>query len=200
MQNQQFFRPMQPGWLRLKRTGNLFQGYASSDGVNWYLTFTTTLPMSDCVYLTMFTESTNVNTTTTGVFQNLSLDGGVIPLVQQTPSEQQFKNAFRASNNATFETSFEENPLGLLAATNIEAEVWPNPTAESINVKMPFFNGKAVDLEIRNALGQLIRPINIDAWDGTRHNINVSDLRAGVYFLSINVSDTEVRKMKFIKQ
>lgn len=63
-------------WLRLKRTGNTFAGYRSTDGVNWTLVGTRNVVLPETVYFGMAVTSHNSTKTATAQFRNLSDVGG----------------------------------------------------------------------------------------------------------------------------
>jgi hypothetical protein len=60
-------------WIRLKRTGNVFTGFVSTDGKTWrtYSTFTLELPKK--VYLGLAVTSHNTKESATAVFRDVSL-------------------------------------------------------------------------------------------------------------------------------
>ena len=58
-------------WLRLRRAGNVFSGYAGFDGNRWTLLGSATIAMSNTVYFGMAVASRNTNQTTTAQFRKL---------------------------------------------------------------------------------------------------------------------------------
>ena len=62
-----------PGWVRLTRTGNTFAMHRSNDGVNWTLYDSIQVTMASTVYVGLAVTSHNATTTTTAVFDNLSV-------------------------------------------------------------------------------------------------------------------------------
>ena len=67
-------------WLRLKRAGNLFTGYASLDGTAWYQLGSSTIAMSSSVFLGMAVSAGvsngNAIATTTAQFRDFSTTSG----------------------------------------------------------------------------------------------------------------------------
>lgn len=59
-------------WLRLKRAGDLFSGYASMDGQNWRLLGTNVVAMTNTVFFGLAVTSHNTNQLATAEFRNLS--------------------------------------------------------------------------------------------------------------------------------
>lgn len=60
-------------WIRLKRTGDEFTGFYSTDGKTWKKYTSFTLKLSPKIYLGLAVTSHNVNATATAVFRNLML-------------------------------------------------------------------------------------------------------------------------------
>jgi regulation of enolase protein 1 (concanavalin A-like superfamily) len=68
-------------WLRLKRTGNLFTGYTSADGITWTQFGTATVAISATATAGMFVSSHNPGVLATTTFDNVTLTatGGPLP-------------------------------------------------------------------------------------------------------------------------
>ncbi len=62
-----------PEWLRLRRTGNTFTGYASDDGTTWRTIGSLTLPMDVDTFVGMAITSHNNTTLARGIYENLSV-------------------------------------------------------------------------------------------------------------------------------
>ena len=62
-----------PRWVRLKRTGNVFTGYASTDGVNFTEVGTINVPMNEGVWIGVAATSHNTGATTTAVFDDVTI-------------------------------------------------------------------------------------------------------------------------------
>jgi hypothetical protein len=60
-------------WLRLVRTGNLIEGFWSTNGTTWVLVGSETIPMAATVYVGMAATSHNTGTATTVVYDNLAV-------------------------------------------------------------------------------------------------------------------------------
>jgi len=84
-----------PAWVRLVRTGDVFQAYRSTDGANWILVGSDTIPMATTVYVGLAAASHNTSMATTVSFGNLSIS---TPSGNQPPSVSLTSPA----NGATF--------------------------------------------------------------------------------------------------
>jgi len=165
VQQQQFPRPNTPQWLRLTRTGNVFVGETSVDGVSWDFTFNVTMVLPSCIEVGLFAQSINVNTATTAVFSNIMgvpTSPPVIPLVD-------------GGNNGNVEV---QQVLSL----------FPNPATDEINVKMEAFYGKNVTISVQNQLGQVMLQRDIDEVQDATERIELTNLPSGIYTLTLRTA------------
>ena len=66
-----------PGWVRLVRSGDLFEAYRSSDGRSWTRVGSDTIPMADTVYVGLAVTSHNASAATTSSLDGFLLGGTV---------------------------------------------------------------------------------------------------------------------------
>jgi len=62
-----------PEWLRLRRSGNTFTGYASEDGTTWRTIGAITLPLDLDTFVGVALTSHDNTTQARGVFDNLTM-------------------------------------------------------------------------------------------------------------------------------
>ncbi len=62
-----------PGWLKLVRTGDLFEAFRSADGAAWTRIGSETIPMADTLYAGLAVTSHNPSTLATAVIDNLKI-------------------------------------------------------------------------------------------------------------------------------
>jgi len=62
-----------PGWVRLKRSGNTFTGYYSTDGINWNTIGSATITMASTVYVGIPVTSHNDGTSATAIFSDVTV-------------------------------------------------------------------------------------------------------------------------------
>jgi regulation of enolase protein 1 (concanavalin A-like superfamily) len=60
-----------PGWVRIRRQGDVIEAFRSADGVKWSRMGSATIAMADTVYVGLAVSSHNRKTATTAVFDNL---------------------------------------------------------------------------------------------------------------------------------
>jgi regulation of enolase protein 1 (concanavalin A-like superfamily) len=65
-----------PGWVRLVRTGDLFEAYRSTNGTSWTRVGSDTIAMGATVYVGLAATSHNTGAATTAVFDNFGVTGG----------------------------------------------------------------------------------------------------------------------------
>jgi hypothetical protein len=71
-------------------------------------------------------------------------------------------------------------------------EIYPNPTNSILNIKSNNQQLQNATIEIKNTLGQIVY------FDVYAHQINISDLPSGIYFITLNNKETK-RTIKFVK-
>ena len=74
-----------PYWLRLTRSGSTITAYQSADGAAWSTLGTTTISMTDNVFLGLAVCSVNNSTLNQSVFSNLTVSDQTSPQVSVTP-------------------------------------------------------------------------------------------------------------------
>ena len=154
-------------WLRIVRTGNFFQGFASVDGVQWIPYISQSILMeNDCIQVGLFTYSEKANDAITATFDNVFVTG-------------QLNNLQGNNMNITLGKASEEMP-----ALNI----FPNPTSDIFTIDLGATNwDQQIDLLLFNSLGQQVRQ-RIDV-QNTIEQMEVSDLETGVYNLIVKIGD-----------
>lgn len=155
--NLNYFKP-QHSWLRLVRSGSIFSGYTSIDGVTWSFAFSATVSMNNCIQVGLFSESINANVTTTAVFDNVSVTGGVVPLAAPT-------NGF--------------------TGTTITPDflVYPNPSNGKMTIDLGAYGDRSVRLELYNAQGAIVKTMNLDAAESITFPLDLTAFPDGVYLL-----------------
>lgn len=105
----------------------------------------------------------------------------------------------RTGEHMVFEIYFEYNPDSVEENfSNVFSNAYPNPANNvvSFDYDMPF-NAQTASVAIYNMMGQEVirQDVNVD---GSRLDINVSDLTDGVYFYSLIVNNQAVKTSKLV--
>lgn len=172
-------------WLRITRTNfgfgdsDYFVAEFSADGSSWTPILQSYILMSNCIYVGMYSEGTNINATSVGVFSDVSVTGSA-PGPLSTP-EVTGANAVAGHTDQITELS-----------------VFPNPATEEINIKMGKFLGQEVKINVLNKVGQSIYSRQIDSVEETLETIDVSALPSGMYYLNVITNDRLINSKKFI--
>ncbi len=77
--------------------------------------------------------------------------------------------------------------------------VYPNPTAELLNINLDEYAGKAATIELVNSLGQVLSKTKIDALPVTSIGLDVSDFTGGIYGITIKVEGHKRLTRLFVK-
>ena len=83
-------------------------------------------------------------------------------------------------------------------ASASQMQIAPNPSSDAITISYRSPSSSAANLEIRNALGQTVRKMAIEASMTFSKTISVADLPEGIYFVHLSTS-RETLEQKFIK-
>lgn len=83
-----------------------------------------------------------------------------------------------------------------VTASGNEVKVYPNPNDGSFYVAADAFTNRDVQLQIVNALGQIIHSENIKATSNSNFKINIPDAANGIYMLRISSADN-IRTIPF---
>ncbi len=161
-------------WLRIVRKGNDIKSYTSTNGSYWRLAYKITFPnLDDCIYIGMMAYSLNGSAEVKAVFENVTL-----------------------SASGTLAGGFSGDPTTILpeglqawgTAGDVGAstiEVFPNPASNQAQLVLEGFQDKPTQLIVRDALGKMVRQIDLDSAMDVTMPLEVQDLAPGVYIISL---------------
>ncbi len=181
MANSQQF-PSSHTWLRIIRNGNSFEMQTSPNGTNWIFVGSALIPMSNCIQVGVFAESTTNSTLATALLDNVSVTGVLTPLMA--------------------------NPSLDMALTEPETHdglrivAWPNPATDFVHLRLEGEAPEApVVLALFNSLGQMVWA---DHWDAAAVNpvlhLAVQSLPPGIYTLQMRNSEGKTVSRKLAVQ
>lgn len=164
-QTQQFPNPLNQSWLRITRTGNVFQFLMSSDGITWQLVGSANLVLPSCVQMGLLAESINGATTTTAVFDHVSTTGNPPAPALLTPNQ------------------------GLVEMAAPDFQIYPNPSMGEVNLDLSAYADRDALLELYNAQGQLLQTRALRAGEYSIEQWDLSAYQAGIYLIKLSSAD-----------
>jgi hypothetical protein len=146
-----------------------------------------------------------------GAFVSLLLDGEIIGIgtVIGGIAVISFNPILNPENIEVAVTSFNTVPyFGLVEVTSlmnvqdnnlIGLKLFPNPTKEQLNIKFALQNNSEANVEIMNLTGQQALTMSLGNLNTgiQNHQIDISTLSSGVYFMSI-LTSTGISKQRFV--
>lgn len=179
--------PRHHKWLRLDRTGNVFNMFSSPDGAAWFFLGTVTVAMNQCVLIGVFAEGINQTTSTTCVMDNIRINTGT-PVIPQPPA---FPLVQAPGATPAVEGGYDVVP---------DMNVYPNPVASGnqATVEILGVTEGRVRISIFSMLGMLLKEHWIDSALNTTLNLDVSELPEGMYLVNMQTADKQSVSKKMI--
>lgn len=153
-------------WLRIERSGNLFRGYHSFNGVNWTYAFAVTVPMNVCIEVGLIAWGTNQNAVVTASFDHVVITGGGLKTGQGPDPGIQPQLTNPGADEVT---------------------VFPNPASDRLYIGFGREISGEIALELHNALGE--RVLQAVKQPGTEPELDISRIAPGAYYLRIRAED-----------
>lgn len=99
----------------------------------------------------------------------------------------------KADRNAT---SYERRVLGENSNTGLR--IFPNPAKDQVNITLTEWAGKAVDIQLFDELGRLVKTIQIDQVEDNTLQIDTNNFAQGVYILSVQSGNESAQIKKLV--
>ncbi len=150
-----------PVWLRMTRAGNSFTGSVSNDSISWTDVHTSTIGMSDTVYIGLCHTSH----------------------IHSTVSESVFRFISFSPDTALIQNPTEITEVGTLKS---EISISPNPANNEIAISCSQFAVAKTTLQIFDITGRKIfetTPLT------EKFTVNTSKWDSGIYFMRVNSKD-----------
>ncbi|MCB0635954.1 MAG: proprotein convertase P-domain-containing protein, partial [Lewinella sp.] len=175
-QSQSFSRYGQH-WLRIVRTGNLFEAYTSYDGQNWGIPVNTqSITMPDCIEAGLIVTNVPYATNVTASFNQVEVTPPSVPKPPQP-----------------------EAPVPI--ATNaMELTAYPNPTSGQLTVNLSAFLDREATLEVMDINGQLLLQKQLGLVENSTEQLDLSSYAAGMYFVRVLTNDGTTAVQRVILQ
>jgi hypothetical protein len=86
------------------------------------------------------------------------------------------------------------------AANTVDADVFPNPTADVVNLQFDNTSNGLYAIEVYNALGQQMSSMQLAVTPSSRATVSLADFANGIYFITVRkVDGTESSTFKITK-
>lgn len=183
-------------WLKIKRVGNLFTGYTSSNGVIWKLEFQSFIYMDECLFAGPAVHSNVDYANTTAVFSHVSFGG----------NGSMMQTALNEGPETAIGVNVDRDGQPALALPELAEEVMvqevtlhPNPVANWLEVAVPENFGEEIFISIVDMNGKVIFTDRFED-QVTRLELDIAalNLSEGAYLLNLSSATQNVTK-RFVK-
>ncbi|MBK8704178.1 MAG: T9SS type A sorting domain-containing protein [Saprospiraceae bacterium] len=166
----QIFRP-NTHWMRIRRIGNTFTAFSSTNGTTWSMLISANIGMTSCIEVGLATYSLNPATPVSAMFDNVQIID-YVPLIDPLGGDQ------------------------YLSAP--EVDIFPNPTSGEVTLQWGAALGQSADLDIYDVSGRLVYHRRWDIVDQTQESLDLSALENGLYQVRIAQSDAEPKVVRLV--
>ncbi|MCB0638124.1 MAG: T9SS type A sorting domain-containing protein, partial [Lewinella sp.] len=155
-------------WLRIVRTGSMFQAYTSSNGVSWGAPISTQIiPMGACLEVGLVATNVPYATNVTASFQHVRITP---PYVPGLPGN----NRPEATDTGT--------------ATALNLQLYPNPTSGQLTLNLSAFFDQEATLEVLDINGRLLLQRRLGVIENSTEQLDLSPYAAGMYFVRVRTT------------
>ncbi|MCB0610331.1 MAG: hypothetical protein KDD12_21590, partial [Lewinella sp.] len=147
-------------WLRIVRTGNIFRGYHSANGITWTYAFAVSVPMNNCIQVGLLTWGTSSGSAVTATFDHVVVD------------PPYSTDLARSADTAL--------PVRIGSdASPISAAVWPNPSSGVFNLELDGSGNGEVAVDILDEMARRVAHEQIDPATGNLVRFDLSNRPPG---------------------
>ena len=160
-------------WVRIIRTGNFVQGFASEDGITWVPYINQQISLSNnCILVGLYTYNKEALSSVTSTFDNVSV----------------------TNQNSTLASLPNDVILGEKMEAPLDINVFPNPVNQELTIDLSNFIGQQLSLKVLNNIGQNIMDSQIEEIEVDSKVLDMSEMKSGIYYLVVNINDTQFIK------
>lgn len=174
-----------PQWVKLKRKGNDFYSYASTNGYRWKLLFKTTLSLGEQMQWGLMVESSLLNTYATATFEQIRIDGEPTDLL--TTQQADFMHHFLG-----------EQELDSPAQQENALTIFPNPVQGPVNIILPDWKGQVGTLEVLDMNAKVIWRTKLGSVDGQSRRFDWGAFGPGIYVIALKGEGQSISTQKII--
>jgi hypothetical protein len=164
-------------WLRIVRTGDVFQAYTSFDGVSWGSPVNTQLiPMGSCIEVGLIVTNVPFATNVTATFSHVTVNGA-------NGSDPNRPDGVTSAGNAAF-----------------QLQVAPNPTSGQLLVDLGAFLEEAATLEVLDINGRQLLQRSLGVIEQRHERLDLGAYPAGLYFIRLRTESGQTAVQRVIRQ
>lgn len=162
-------------WLRLVRNGDQFVGYTSANGVQWNQVMAATVSMNSCIQMGLVSTNYEQVSVVSSTFANVGYTGA--------------SSLGSTGGGGTFLAQ---------APGATEVELYPNPAMDEVNITLPGYAGKSLQITVYNNVGQAVIVREIDEVQDAAERLSLRELANGVYFVTVRSEGIPAQTQKLI--
>jgi hypothetical protein len=179
-------------WLKISRSGNIFSGYTSTNGVYWVKKFQSFVYMDECMLAGMAVHSNVDGANTTAIFSNASFGGDEMFSVATGEQEQ----ALGLNRDESSEVELQEFAQDVQIN---EVTLRPNPVSTWLEVSVPEGFGENVMVSIVDLNGRVLFNEQFSGeYSLLDLDLAAMNLSEGTYLLNLR-SETQNVTKRFVK-
>ncbi|MCB0636424.1 MAG: SBBP repeat-containing protein, partial [Lewinella sp.] len=167
-------------WLRIVRTGPIFQAYTSFNGLTWGIPVNTqVIPMNECLEVGLIVTNVPYATNVTAAFNHVQVTPPYVP---------GYPDVVRPETEETGTTQA------------LSLELFPNPTTGQLTLNLSAFREQDATLEVVDVNGQLILQRQLGVIENSTEQLDLSAYAAGMYFVRLSTSNGHTVVQRVILQ
>ncbi|MCB0636508.1 MAG: T9SS type A sorting domain-containing protein [Lewinella sp.] len=161
-------------WLRIVRTGPIFQAYTSYNGFVWGQPVATqVIQMEECIEMGLVVTNVPFATNVTATFSHVSTNG---------------------------EEDRPDAPESNGGVTSQQLEAFPNPTSGTVTLNLRGYLEQGATLEVVNTFGQLLEQRRLGVIEAATEAVDLSQQPAGVYLIRLRLDDGTTEHVQVVRQ
>ncbi|MCB0638792.1 MAG: proprotein convertase P-domain-containing protein [Lewinella sp.] len=161
-------------WLRIVRTGPIFQAYTSFDGGFWGQPVATQIiDMAECIEMGLIVTNVPYATNVTATFGNVWTSNDLMR---------------------------PEAPTDTGGTVSDQLEAYPNPTSGLVTLNLRGYLEQGATLEVVNTFGQLLEQRRLGVIEASTEELDMSQYPAGVYLLRLRLDDGKTEHVQVVRQ
>lgn len=156
----------------------------------------------DSIWLREYAHLTNADAANALYDLKQTSDGGFIMCGQTdapfTPYQSSHIWVLKVDSFGCDSPGCDHTGIRELEINNQKIVIYPNPTQNHLNIQLNQPSSKDLEIQLYDIVGKLIETYNFDNSQST-NQIDISKLKAGIYFVKVGIGEGELALVKFVK-